>query len=95
MKIALCNEVIRDMEFSTQCDLAATPGYSGLELASFYLGKKSSPAGTTAEGALRQADSGAGILITGLHWLLQPRPDYQLPDRIGACVRKQSRSSSN
>ena len=40
MKIALCNEVLRDMEFAAQCDYAAALGYDGLELAPFTLGAK-------------------------------------------------------
>ena len=37
MKIALCNEVLRDMEFAAQCDYAAALGYDGLEVAPFTL----------------------------------------------------------
>ena len=37
MKLALCNEVIREMDFPAQCDFAAKLGYDGLELAPFTL----------------------------------------------------------
>ena len=38
MKLALCNEVIREFEFSRQCEFAAAVGYDGLEIAPFTLG---------------------------------------------------------
>ena len=37
MKIALCNEVLGEMEFAAQCELAAALGYDGLEVAPFTL----------------------------------------------------------
>ena len=30
MRIALCNEVVRELPFERQCELAATLGYDGL-----------------------------------------------------------------
>ena len=37
MKIALCNEVIREMDFASQCQYVAALGYDGLEVAPFTL----------------------------------------------------------
>ena len=37
MKLALCNEVLRELPFGEQCRLAAALGYTGLELAPFTL----------------------------------------------------------
>jgi D-psicose/D-tagatose/L-ribulose 3-epimerase len=70
MKLALCNEVIREMDFPAQCDFAAKLGYDGLELAPFTLDENPHrlPPGRRAE--LRRAAADAGIAITGLHWLL-------------------------
>jgi len=70
MRIALCNEVLRDLEFAAQCDMAAKLGYDGLEVAPFTLGEHPHllPAGRRAE--LRRAAAEAGLAITGLHWLL-------------------------
>ena len=37
MRLSLCNEVIRDMEFAAQCAFAAAVGYEALEVAPFTL----------------------------------------------------------
>ena len=37
MKISLCNEVIREMEFEEQCRFCKSLGYDGLELAPFTI----------------------------------------------------------
>jgi D-psicose/D-tagatose/L-ribulose 3-epimerase len=70
MKIALCNEVIREMHFAAQCNYAAALGYNGLEVAPFTLDENPHrlPSSTRAE--LRRFAGDAGIEITGLHWLL-------------------------
>jgi sugar phosphate isomerase/epimerase len=70
MKIALCNEVIRDMPFAAQCDFAAALGYDGLEVAPFTLGEAPHLLSAAERIKLRRACSDAGIEITGLHWLL-------------------------
>ena len=38
MKLSLCNEVIRELPFERQCELAARLGYAGLEVAPFTFG---------------------------------------------------------
>jgi sugar phosphate isomerase/epimerase len=70
MRFSLCNEVVRELPFAAQCDLAASLGYDGIELAPFTLGAEPHrlPAGEIA--ALRRAASDSGIAITSLHWLL-------------------------
>lgn len=70
MRFSLCNEVVRELAFAAQCDLAASLGYDGIELAPFTLGAEPHrlPAGEIA--ALRRAASDSGIAITSLHWLL-------------------------
>ena len=70
MKIALCNEVLSGMEFAAQCAFAAEIGFDGLEVAPFTLGDEPHllPASKRAE--IRRAATDAGIVVTGLHWLL-------------------------
>ncbi|MCI0349381.1 MAG: sugar phosphate isomerase/epimerase [Acidobacteriales bacterium] len=70
MKLSLCNEVIRELEFSRQCDFARKAGYDGLELAPFTLGDNPHFTSATERTRLRRAASEAGIEITSLHWLL-------------------------
>lgn len=74
MRIALCNEVIREREFAAQCDLAAALGYDGLEVAPFTLSDEPHLMSESMRRFVRRAASDAGIAITGLHWLLV-KPD--------------------
>jgi D-psicose/D-tagatose/L-ribulose 3-epimerase len=78
MKIALCNEVLRDMEFAAQCDYAAALGYDGLEVAPFTISDEPHLLGAEARTRLRRAVSDAGIAVTGLHWLLVAPPGLSL-----------------
>lgn len=71
MEFVLCNEVIRDLAFPAQADLAARLGYAGLEVAPFTLDAEAPHALPTPERArLRRAAADAGAPILGLHWLL-------------------------
>jgi sugar phosphate isomerase/epimerase len=74
MRLALCNEVLRDRDFAAQCAFAAAVGYDGLEVAPFTLADD--PLALSAEkvAQARRAAADAGIAITGLHWLLV-KPD--------------------
>jgi D-psicose/D-tagatose/L-ribulose 3-epimerase len=70
MRLALCNEMLGDMAFEEQCQLAARLGYDGLEIAPFTLAR--SPELIDAEEArrLRRVVESSGLVVTGLHWLL-------------------------
>ena len=70
MKLSLCNEVVRELPFERQCELAAELGYQGLELAPFTLGEETYRMPAPARAAARRACANAGIAISGLHWLL-------------------------
>jgi D-psicose/D-tagatose/L-ribulose 3-epimerase len=70
MRIALCNEVIANLDFPRQCALAASLGYDGLEVAPFTLGDEPHLLGAGARSQIRRAASEAGIALTSLHWLL-------------------------
>ena len=89
MRIALCNEVIRELDFAAQCDMAAKLGYMGLEVAPFTLGDHPHllPGGRRAE--LRRAAADAGIAVTGLHWLLVT-PDGLSINAPDAAVRSRT-----
>jgi len=70
MRVSLCNEVIADLPFARQCELAAALGYDGIELAPFTLGELPTKLTAAQIAEVRRAASDAGIAITGLHWLL-------------------------
>jgi sugar phosphate isomerase/epimerase len=89
MRLALCNEVLRELDFSAQCEMAAKLGYAGLEVAPFTLGDHPHllPAGRRAD--LRRAAADAGIVITGLHWLLVT-PEGLSINTADAAVRRKT-----
>jgi D-psicose/D-tagatose/L-ribulose 3-epimerase len=70
MRISLCNEVVRELEFVAQCALAKGLGYDGLELAPFTLGPQPHRLAAVRRQQLRRIAEDHGLSITGLHWLL-------------------------
>ena len=70
MRISLCNEVVRGLEFPAQCALAKALGYDGLELAPFTLGHQPHRLAAVRRAQLRRIAEDHGLPITGLHWLL-------------------------
>jgi D-psicose/D-tagatose/L-ribulose 3-epimerase len=70
MRIALCNEVIRELSFERQCAFARAVGYDGLEIAPFTLSQDPHLLPPTRRAELRRAAADAGIAITGLHYLM-------------------------
>ena len=69
-RIALCNEVIREMGWAEQCAFAAKLGYDGLEVAPFTLSDAPDTLSAAEIAEFRRIASDSGITITGLHWLL-------------------------
>jgi sugar phosphate isomerase/epimerase len=66
----LCNEVLRDMEFAQQCDLAASLGYDGLEVAPFTLGDEPHRLSDATVARVQRDVADACIGLVSLHWLL-------------------------
>ncbi|MBX3659172.1 MAG: sugar phosphate isomerase/epimerase [Ramlibacter sp.] len=70
MRLALCNEVLQALPFERQCALAATLGYTGLELAPFTLADDPQTLDEPAARRLRMIAHDHGLAISSLHWLL-------------------------
>jgi len=70
MRLSLCNEVIRDMEFAEQCAFAAAVGYEGLEVAPFTLDDEPHLLSDRRRAEIRRAHAEAGLECSSLHWLL-------------------------
>jgi D-psicose/D-tagatose/L-ribulose 3-epimerase len=70
MKVSLCNEVIRELDFLGQCALAKALGYDGLEVAPFTLADEPHRLPASRRAELRRIADDHGLAITGLHWLL-------------------------
>jgi sugar phosphate isomerase/epimerase len=70
VKIALCNEVLGAMPLVAQCEFAARLGYDGLEIAPFTLAEAPERIDAGEARRLRRVVEAAGLVVTGLHWLL-------------------------
>jgi sugar phosphate isomerase/epimerase len=70
MRLALCNEVLRDLTFPAQCAFAKAVGYDGLEIAPFTLAAEPHRLTGAEAAALRRTVEDHGLAVTGLHWLL-------------------------
>lgn len=71
MRISLCNEVIAELPFARQCEVAAALGYDGLEIAPMTLADDPTRLSAKRLAELRRAANDAGIAITGLHYVLR------------------------
>jgi D-psicose/D-tagatose/L-ribulose 3-epimerase len=70
MKLSLCNEVLGQLPFEAQCQLAARLGYDGLEIAPFTLAEAPERIDAGEARRLRGIVESSGLVVTGLHWLL-------------------------
>src|SRR5690606_36450878 len=68
--LALCNEVVRELGFGEQCDLAARLGYDAVEVAPFTLTDDPRRVTSAQLAAWRRQAEGAGVRVSSLHWLL-------------------------
>lgn len=70
MRLSLCSEVLRTLPFAEQCSFAAAVGYDGLEIAPMTV--TDDPRALTASdvAALRRTVAEAGLVVTGLHFLM-------------------------
>lgn len=84
MKIGLCNEVIAALPFEKQCEMAAQLGYDGLELAPMTVDAEPHLLPAAKRTALRKAASDAGIVITGLHYLMRAPAGLSITSRDAA-----------
>ena len=78
MKIALCNEVVRHMEFAAQCAFAAEVGYDAIELAPFTLDDAPHLMTAAERARVRRTAAAAGVPIASLHWLLVTPEDLHI-----------------
>ncbi len=83
MKISLCNEVIRGLDFPHQCALAAGLGYDGLELAPYTLSDQPQRLVAVRRAQLRRTAEDHGLAISGLHYLLLAPEGLSITSRDG------------
>jgi D-psicose/D-tagatose/L-ribulose 3-epimerase len=70
VKLSLCNEVVRELPFERQCELAAGLGYAGLEVAPFTFGDDAWRMPAAKRSEIRRVCQSSGVAVSGLHWLL-------------------------
>ena len=70
MKVYLCNEVVRTLDFAQQCRFARLTGYDGLEVAPFTLSDDPASLTPAKLRELRDIAEGEGVPVAGLHWLM-------------------------
>lgn len=70
MRLALCNEVLRPMDWAGQCEAAARMGYDALEIAPFTLADDPFTLDAARARALLATAQQHGLVISSLHWLL-------------------------
>lgn len=70
MKLTLCSEVIRDLDFPAMCRFAAAVGYDGIELAPITLGGEPHRLPAAKQAEARRIAEDNGIAITGLYCLM-------------------------
>ena len=80
MKIALCNEVLAELSLERQCEVAAALGYDGLEIAPFTLAEHPERIDSAEAARIRRVVESAGLVVTGLHWLLVKPAGLSLTD---------------
>jgi sugar phosphate isomerase/epimerase len=78
LRIALCNEVLGELPFERQVDLAARLGYDGLEIAPFTLGAEPHRLAAAERARLRRLIADARLEVVGLHWLLVAPPGLSI-----------------
>lgn len=90
MRFAICNETFQGWEWDRTCATVAELGYDSIEIAPFTLADDVRT--TTSADRARWADVAkrAGLVVTGLHWLLVSPKGLSLTTREEATRRQTS-----
>jgi sugar phosphate isomerase/epimerase len=82
LEYTLCNELLagEGTDLAGQAQAAAALGYAGLELAPATLDPAPHALAPARVAELRAVVEGAGIRVTGLHWLLSGYPEASITD---------------
>jgi sugar phosphate isomerase/epimerase len=70
INFAICNETFQKWEYKDIVDCVAKTGYDGVELAPFTFADSVNDLSAKQRKEMRKQTEGAGLKITGLHWLL-------------------------
>ncbi len=70
MRFAICNEIFKDWPFARACAFARDVGYDDIEIAPFTFHPLVTDISPALRKEIRQTAEGAGIGISGIHWVL-------------------------
>src|SRR3989441_80117 len=70
MKFAICNEIFQGWKLEDTFAHAAKSGYDAVEIAPFTVAKSVADISANERQKIRDAAAGAGIAISGIHWVL-------------------------
>ncbi|MEM9704084.1 MAG: sugar phosphate isomerase/epimerase family protein [Planctomycetota bacterium] len=78
-RYAYCNETLAPgRSFREQCELIASLGYTGVEIAPFTLAAAPTDLSAADRAGLKNDAADAGLEIVGLHWLLAKTTGFHL-----------------
>ena len=70
MKFAICNEIFQGWKLEETFAHAAKTGYDAVEIAPFTVAKSVTDISAKERQRIRDTAMGAGIAISGIHWVL-------------------------
>src|SRR5947199_3486191 len=70
MKFAICNEIFQGWKLEDTFARAAKIGYDAVEIAPFTVAKSVADVSANERQGIRDSATGAGIVISGIHWVL-------------------------
>ena len=91
MKFAICNEIFQGWKLEDTFAHAAKTGYDAVEIAPFTVAKSVADVSANERQGIRDAASGTGIAISGIHWVLAQTEGLHLTHPDAAIREKTSR----
>src|SRR5207245_7690749 len=70
MKFAICNEIFQGWKLEDTFAHAAKTGYDAVEIAPFTIAPSVTGISANERQGIRDAAAGAGVAISGIHWVL-------------------------
>jgi len=78
MRFAICNEIFQDWPIEDACAFAGRAGYDAIEIAPFTLAHRVTELSAVDRARVRDAAAGAGLVVSGIHWVLAKAEDLHL-----------------